>query len=236
MDNISVAWPWLIFVRLVVIFLTALLAWVTYRSHLLLKQFRPDFNLLLSPIESAARLVLVGVCLGLAWWSGLPPAQLGLAPASPLRDILLGLMIGLIVQIVINLVTTWSIKNFGRHIYSPQVLANILPRRPVEWILVPLAFIPAVAMEELLFRSLWLGLFEAIVPVGLLIVGTSVIFGFMHLPQGKLGAIIAGGINVIFSLAFIWFGSLLVPLIAHYTVNVLQLGVAHYQREWLENY
>ena len=236
MDNISWTWSWLTFVRLAVIVLTAFLAWVTYRSHLLLKVFQPDFNLLLSPAESAVRLVLVGVCLGLAWLSGLPPAQLGLATANPLRSILLGLVIGLIVQVGVNVITTWSINYFGRHIYSPQVLANVLPRRPAEWVLVPVAFIPAVAMEELLFRSLWLGLFEAVVPITLLIMGTSVIFGFMHLPQGKLGAIIAGGINAIFSLVFIWSGSLLVPLVAHYTVNVLQLVVAHYQREWLENY
>ncbi len=236
MNSITVPWTWLTLARLAVIFLTVFLAWVTYRSHLLLKQFQPDFNLLLSPIESAARLVLVGVCLGLAWLSGLPPAQLGLAAANPLRSILLGLATGLVVQVGVNLITTWSINHFGRHIYSPQVLANVLPRRPVEWITVPVAFIPAVAMEELLFRSLWLGLFEPVVPLVLLIGGTSVIFGFMHLPQGKLGAIIAGAINAIFSLAFTWSGSLLVPLVAHYTVNVLQLVVAHYQREWLENY
>lgn len=236
MNSIAMTWTWLTFTRLAVIFLTVFLAWITYRSHLLLKQFQPDFNLLLSPVESAARLVLVGVCLGLAWLSGLPPAQLGLAAANPVQAILLGLVTGLVVQVVVNLITTWSIRYFGRGIYSPQVLANVLPRRPVEWIVVPVAFIPAVAMEELLFRSLWLGLFEPVIPLALLIIATSVVFGFMHLPQGKLGAIIAGGINAVFSVVFVWSGSLLVPLVAHYTVNVLQLVVAHYQREWLENY
>lgn len=236
MDNFSFSWNWLAFTRLAVILLTALLAWVTYRSHLLLKEFQPDFNLLLSPIEAAVRLLLIGVCLLLAWLSGLPAEKLGLIAANPGWSMALGLLIGVIVQVGVNGATTWSINRFGRQIYSPLVVRNILPRRSLDWILVPLAFVPAVTMEELLFRTLWLGIFGSLFPLPVLVIGTSIIFGFMHLPQGKLGATIAGGINVLFSLLFIWSGTLLVPLVAHYTVNLLQLIVAYYQREWLENY
>lgn len=227
---------WLNSARLAVILLSLLLAWITYRSHLLLKEFRPSFNLLLAPAELMARLLLVGLFLGLAWLSGLPASQLGLTSAYPLQSIGLGLVIGLMSQVAVNGLMHWAIRRFGRNIYSPLVIRNILPRRPGEWWGVALAFVPAVAMEELLFRTLWLGAFQEIISLPLLVVGTSLLFGLMHQPQGVLGVVAAGGLNVLLSLLFIWSGELLVPLTAHYVINLLQVVVASRQREWLENY
>jgi membrane protease YdiL (CAAX protease family) len=227
---------WLTLTRLAIVSLTLLLAWLTYRSHILLKEFQPAFNLLLSPLEFAGRLVLVGVCLLLAWLSGLPAAQLGLVSAEPLRMVGWGLVIGLAVQVVINGLTLWAIRRFGRHIYSPLVIRNILPNHRREWILVALAMLAAVAMEELLFRTLWLGVFSSIAPPAILVIATSVIFGFMHQPQGWLGMLVAGAMNILFSVLFIQSGNLLLPLTAHYVINLLQLVVASRQREWLENY
>jgi membrane protease YdiL (CAAX protease family) len=209
---------------------------LTYRSHLLLKEFQPPFNLLLAPSEFVVRLLLVGLCLMLAWLSGLPASQLGLASSQPLQTIALGLTIGLVSQVAVNLLTHWAIHHFGRDIYSPMLIRNILPRRPGEWILVALAFWPAVVMEELLFRSLWLGAFQDVVPLPVLIGGTSLLFGLMHQPQGVLGMLIAGLLNILLSLLFIWSGTLLMPLLAHYTINLLQVVVAYRQKEWLENY
>lgn len=227
---------WATVARLAILILTAVLAWMTYQSNLLLQRFEPDVNLLLSPPETIVRIILVGLCLLLAWLTGLPAEQLGLAMVNPLGSIGLGLAAGIVIQVVINLLTLGAINYFGRHIYSTQVIRNILPVRPLEWFLLPLAFLPAVAMEELLFRTLWLGAFRDIVPLPLLIVGTSLVFGLMHVPQGSLGVVIAGGVNVLLSLLFVWTGGILVPLVAHYTVNVLQVLVAHFQRDRLEDY
>lgn len=227
---------WLNAVRLAIVLLTILLAWLTYRSHVLLKAFQPPFNLLLSPSESIARLVLVGLCLALAWLSGLPASQLGLSSAQPLQTIGLGLVIGLVSQVIVNGLTFWAIRRFGRNIYSPLVIRNILPRRPMEWFWLTLAFWPAVAMEELLFRSLWLGVFQDLAPLPFLIIGTSIVFGLMHQPQGVLGMLIAGLLNIFLGLLFVWSGELLLPLLVHYLINLLQVLVASRQREWLENY
>ncbi|MEW5958592.1 MAG: CPBP family intramembrane glutamic endopeptidase [Chloroflexota bacterium] len=236
MDLLTSTFIWLNLTRLAILGLTGLLAWVTYRSHLILKEFQPNFNLLLSPLESTGRVLLVGLCLFLAWLSGLPPAQLGLVVVDPGRQVMVGVGVGLVTVVVINRLTMWSINRFGRDIYSPVLIQNILPRRPVEWPLVVIAFLPAVAMEELLFRALWLGSFEGLIPASMLILGTSIIFGLMHQPQGKLGMLLAGLINVLFSILFVWLGQLLLPLTAHYTVNVVQLVIAHFQRRWLESY
>jgi len=227
---------WLNVARLGVVILTALLGWITYRSHLLLKEYRPDVNLLLSFPEIIVRLLLVAVCLGLAWLSGLPSAELGLIFRNPLQTLAAGLGIGLVLVVVMNLVTNWCISRFGRHIYSPLVIQNVLPRRPIEWVLAVFALLPAVLMEELLFRSLWLGSFNQMMPWWLLTIGTSIIFGLMHQPQGQLGMILAGGINIFFCILFVWSGQMLLPLTAHYIANLFQLIVAYHQRDWLENY
>ncbi len=232
-DSISF---WLNSVRLATILFSLLLAWITYRSHLLLKQFEPPFNLLLSLPESLLRMGLVGLCLGLAWFSGLPGQQFGLLCPQPLQSIGLGLAVGLVVQVAVNGLTFWAIQRFDRKIYSPLVIRNILPRRPIEWLWVALAFAPAVAMEELLFRSLWLGLFQGLIPLPLLIVVTSLLFGLMHQPQGLLGVITAACLNILLCLLFIGTGELLPALTAHYVINLLQVAAASRQREWLENY
>lgn len=230
------AYFWLNLARLVIFVFTVLLGWMTYQSNLLLKRFRPDFNLLLSPPELMGRVLMVGLCLLLAWLTGLPASRLGLVAANPGREIGLGIAAGVVIQIGVNLLTWVAIRYFGRQIYSPQVILNILPRRPSEWLLVPLAFMPAVAMEELLFRSLWLGGFGEFISWPLLIIAVSLVFGLMHWPQGYLGVVVAGGLNVLLSLLFLWTGSLVMPGMTHYTINLLQLVVAHYQRDWLENY
>ncbi len=211
--------------RALILLLTATLAWLTYRSNLLLKEFQPTFNVLLSVPESLMRLTLVVVCLGLMWLSGLPRAQFGLVSAHPLTSMAVGFAIGLVTQIILNWVSDWAISHFGAHIHSAWLMGNILPRRPLEWVLVPLAFGPAVLMEELLFRSLLLGSFWDILPLPLLVMATSILFGLMHQPQGQLGIIGAGSMNILLSLLFIGSGELLVPLTSHYTINLLQVVV-----------
>lgn len=227
---------WLPLTQAAILILTLMLAAITYQSNQLLRRFQPDFNLLLSPPELAVRLLLVGVCFFLAWLSGLPRSQLGLTLPHPWRSLGLGLGAGVAIQILVYTITAWAIHYFGRAIYSPLVIRNILPRSPVGWVAVSLAFIPAVGMEELLFRMLWLGVFQDVLPWPLLIGLTSIIFGFMHLPQGFLGVILTGSINILFCLLFIWSGELFVPFVAHYVINLLQLIVASRQRAWLEAY
>jgi membrane protease YdiL (CAAX protease family) len=227
---------WITITRILIIILTAGLGWTTYQSHLLLKEYRPEINLLLSMPEQLGRLTLIGVCSLLAWASGLPAVRLGLHAHNLPAYIGGGVLIGAGIIGLIHLITLWAINRFGRDIYSPWVVNNVLPQRPAEWLLTIPAMLIAVAMEELLFRSLWLGVFANAIPLTLLIIITSLIFGAMHSPQGLLGMLIASSINILLSLLFVWSAGLLLPLTAHYTVNILQLIVAHYRRDWLENY
>ena len=230
------SWVWLNLARLLTLLFTSFIAWMTYRSYLLIKTVTIETNLLLSLPESIVRLGMVSFCLFLAWLSGLSAEQLGLVVSDPWRTIGLGFALGIVIQLGINVVTLPAIRIFGRDIYSPWLIRNILPRHSGEWPWLVLAFIPPVLMEELLFQTLLIGLFQTIIPLPILILVTSIVFGLMHQPQGKLGMLIAGTINIMFGMLFVWSGQLLLTFVAHYTINLLQIVLASRRPDWLENY
>lgn len=213
--------------------LTIFIAWATYHSAEMLKQVKVDFNLLLLPAENLLRVGLVITCLILGWASGLSREQFGWISHTPLADTAIGLGTGILVQLPLNALTNWALMRFGPQIYSPLVIRSILPRQRDEWAPVLLALFPAVLVEELLFRSLLLGGLKMFFPVSALVAGTALLFGWMHSPQGRLGMVITAAVSLLLAGLFLWRGSLLPPLLAHYVVNLLQLLVAHRHRDRL---
>jgi CAAX protease family protein len=218
------------------LFILTFLSWATYRTAVFLRQVRLDLNLLLLPAENLSRLVLILVCVWLARQSEQPYARFGWDAAQPTRDILIGVAIGILIALVLPPLTQWAIARFGAQVYSPVVVRSILPRDRREWLLVPLALIPSVFLEELLFRSLLLGGFAIFVSPVLLAILWSMIFGAMHLPQGALGIVVAALLGLLLSALFLATMSLLAPVIAHYVINLLQLVAASRDKSWLENY
>ena len=216
--------------------LLAFLAWSTWRTAQVLREFTPDFNLLLLPIENLVRIILIAVCIGLGVQSGQSFAQLGWQAVNVTRDLLAGFFVGIGCALIVPPVTHWAIARLGASVYSPIVILNVLPRNAREWVLVPLALVPAVLLEELLFRSLLLGGFGVFAPPLVLALVWSLFFGAMHLPQGALGIAVAAALGLILSFLFLTTHSLLAPFLAHYLINILQLAWASRDRTWLENY
>jgi membrane protease YdiL (CAAX protease family) len=216
--------------------LTVGLAWATYQSGRLLRVLPVSENLLLAPVENIVKGVVVLLCIGLGALSGVPAGRLGWTLDNGWRDLGLGLILGLGTQLAANGMTTLAIKVWGKGIYSPVVMKNIMPRTRPEWLLVPAALGLAVLLEELLFRSLLLGGLSLTVPVPLLVIGFSAIFGLMHSPQGALGVVLTGVLGMWLSLLFVWSGGLILPLTAHYVINFLQLLKAQDERAWLDSY
>ncbi len=214
--------------------LTTFVAWATYRSAQALRQMQVDFNLLLLPAENLLRVGLVADCLILGWTSGLPRGQFGWVSRAPLADLAIGLAVGIVAQVILNALTNWALSRFGPGIYSPVVVLSILPRSREEWVPVLLALFPAVLVEELLCRSLLLGGLAVAWPVPVLMAGTAFLFGWMHSPQGRLGVVMTAAASLLLAALFVWRGSLLPPLAAHYVVNLLQLVAAHGRRDELE--
>lgn len=216
--------------------MTIALAWATYQSGRLLRSVPVRENLLLAPVENAVKGLLIGICLLLGMASGATAEQLGWTLNNAWRDIGLGLILGLATQLAANSLTLVAIKIWGKEIYSPVVMLNIMPRTRLEWLLVPAALALAVLLEELLFRSLLIGGLSLSVPLPVLIIGFSAIFGLMHSPQGMLGVVFTGVMGLWLSLLFVWSGGLILPLTAHYVINFLQLLKAQDKRAWLDGY
>lgn len=206
--------------------LTAFVGYGTYQTAKLLRAWRPDRNLLLIPAENIARLGLVALCIGLGLLSGLSADQLGWRLEPLLPQVGLGVLLGAAIAIFFALSTRWIVARTGLRFYSPTVLEIIVPRNGRELIGVLAAMLSVVALEELLFRSLLLGGLSPLWPTPLLLAATGVAFGLMHSPQGAWGIFGAGLAGVAFGLMFLWAGSLLLPAVAHYVANGVQIALA----------
>jgi hypothetical protein len=203
--------------------LTGLIGYGTYTTARLLRTWRPDRNLLLLPGENALRLLLVAFCVGLGWISGLSLAQLGWVFPNGWSQALWGVAWGALLALFFYISTRWLIARTGQRFYSSVVLETVAPDNWSELLWVAAAMIPVVALEELLFRSLLLGGLLPLAPAPLLLVGLGALFGFMHAPQGIWGMIGAGLAGVFFGVIFLHQGSILMPLMAHYVANMLQI-------------
>jgi membrane protease YdiL (CAAX protease family) len=210
--------------------LTIVIGYMTYMSAQVLRHWRPDRNLLLLPVETLMRLLLIALCLGLGWLSGLGPTQLGWVWPEQTNTWLVALAWGGLVAGCFIIATPWVIKRTGEMHYSAVIVDAIVPRNQRELWLVALAMIPVVVLEELLFRSLLIGGLAPVLPVTLLVVGWSILFGLLHSPQGQLGMAGATIAGVLLGWLFLTYGTLAAPLIAHYAINIIQLVFAMRQR------
>ena len=212
---------------IVTLALTGFIGYGTFATARLLRTWRPDRNLLLLPQENLVRVLLVFICIGLGVLSGVKPSALGWRWENWQADALLGLGIGLVLAFGFYAATRLLLRLGGGRFYSPSVLEILLPTNQREFWLVLLAFIPAVLVEELLFRSLLIGGLSPLVAPLVLVLGGGILFGLVHSPQGVWGMAGAGLAGVIFGLLFLATGSLIAPLVAHYVANSVQIALAY---------
>lgn len=164
-----------------------------------------------------------GVVLGLLglglWWTAIPLQSLGLG-AVPQWHLLLVVALSLI---VLNELA----DHFASALDTPDnPLRELLtPRTPSEWLLLVGVVLPAIAVtEELLFRGVLIGAFEAGTPVPIvgLIFGSAVLFGGAHTAQGWLGVGIATLLGVALGAVFYWTGSLWLVIGVHFLVDLVE--------------
>ena len=210
--------------------LTAWIGYNTYATARLLRTWRPPSNPLLHPLETIVRLALIAGCIGLGWLSGLNPSVLGWTAADPWAQVVLGALSGTALGAIFLFTTRWVVKRTGERYYSPLVLDLIVPKDRREFLLTTLAMVTVVLLEELLFRSLLVGGMTPLLPVSVLVLGISVLFGLLHSPQGTWGMTGAALAGIILGALFLLAGSLLLPCVAHYTANMIQVTVAYRER------
>jgi membrane protease YdiL (CAAX protease family) len=218
--------------------LLGLMYWGAYFNGKEIKNIQIRGNLLLQFPEFLFKLVLLGLCLGLASTYTMARTErvFGWSPKNFGIELVLGVVIGLVVQYSVNFLSGLAIRIWGPQIYSPIIMKNIVPRKFSEWVLILIPLLLAVAVEEVLFRALAVGGFSSLINPWIMAVGSSILFGMVHVPQGKLGMALTGLVGFIFAAVFIITGSLLVVISAHYVINLLQLAKAGEEENWLKRF
>lgn len=212
-------WIFLILTGVIVLFI----GYGTYTTARLLRTWQPDRNLLLLPAENLVRLVLIALCIVLGVLSEASAARLGWVFPQVGQQLLWGSVWGLGLALFFYVSTKWLVVYTGQRFYSSVVIGAITPQSRRELLLVLLAMLPVVLVEELLFRSLLIGACSLLVPTPFLVIGWSILFGLLHSPQGLWGMLGAGLGGLLLSLLFVTQGSLLLPIVTHYVTNCLQL-------------
>ncbi len=202
--------------------LLGFISFATYRTNQALKVWTPEENILISPPENIARILFILLAVGLGFLSGEDPHTLGWRPLDPVGDVFIGLALGVAIPLLLYYPSRW-VETHHPEWYSDVVVNSIRPRSRREWPWVILALLPVAILEELLFRSLLLGAFAPHVNIVYFVIGVSVFFGLLHLPQGEWGVIGVILVSLVLSVVFLWRESLLVVIIAHWLMNVMQL-------------
>ncbi len=203
--------------------LVIFISYGTYATAQLLRHWQPDRNLLLLPAENLIRLLLITLCLVLGSISGVPMVQLGWIFPDIGSQLLWGVVWGAGLALFFYLSTQWLVARTGKRFYSSSVIQAITPHSTQELLLVLVAMLPVVLLEELLFRSLLIGGLAAVLPTPLLVIGWSILFGLLHAPQGLWGMAGAGGAGLLLGSLFVGQGNILLPIVAHYVTNALQI-------------
>ena len=211
---------------LLTLLLTGFIGYTTFATARLLRTWRPERNPLLLPAENVVRLCLIALCSGLGLLSGLERSTLGWVVSRPILQVSLGIGLGTLLAGIFYVATRQLLVRTGDRFYSPLILDLIVPDSPREFRLILLAMAPVVLLEELLFRSLLVGGLSPLVETWLLVAAVGILFGLMHSPQGLWGMAGAGVAGICFGAIFVASGSLLLPLVAHYVANILQIGQA----------
>lgn len=217
---------YLLFVILTLL-LVALVGVATVRTNRLLATWPLDQNPLLLPGETLVRLVLIGLCIGLGFLSGLSHAALGWRWGPIWPQFLAGTLAGLVIAAFYTLATRALIALGGARYYSTRIVQIIVPRRPKDFPAVAAAMFPVVVMEELLFRSLMIGGLATLLPAEWLVIASALVFGLLHSPQGWWGMIGVSLGGLILGVMFLATESLLLPIWTHYVINMAQLVVAY---------
>lgn len=218
--------------------LIAFFYWMAYQSEKLMKTVEVQGNLLLSIPEFIFKLVILGICSGIISTLTVqnPEKYIGWPVDSPGLDVIIGAALGVAIQFVVNVVSVLAIRIFGKSIYDPKVMKSVVPKRQREWFLILLPLLLSVAVEELIFRSMLIGGFSLVVNPWIMAVASSIIFGIMHSPQGRLGIIMTGVIGFVFATIFIISGSLVMVITAHYIINFMQILRAKEDLAWFERF
>ncbi|WP_418282474.1 lysostaphin resistance A-like protein [Halorubrum sp. DTA98] len=183
-------------------------------------------ELLLANVAFSQALALA-VLVGIAWWTDVPSAAFGLAESDFAAPVFLsGIAVGVLLYLGNELAAAAG-ERFG--VAAPERLREAMaPDDARGWGLLLVVVLPVIAVfEEALFRGALIGAFAVGFGIDpwLLAVVSSIAFGLGHGAQGRVGIVVTGLLGFALAALFVYTGSLLLVVVAHYVVNALEFVV-----------
>lgn len=176
----------------------------------------------------ARDLALVSLILFFLWRNSEPIHVLGWRFQHSTRDLILGLVLYVPMFFVIALLeSVLSTVGFS----EPQTPGPSFFqfRGQMEVVLAILLVAVVAVSEETIFRGyLFLRLRTVTGSTTAALLLAAFVFALGHGYEGSLGVVTVGIMGLIFNLAYLWTGSLLVPMVLHFIQDFLGIVLAHY--------
>ncbi|MFA9515797.1 lysostaphin resistance A-like protein [Halopenitus sp. H-Gu1] len=171
--------------------------------------------------QAAVLLVIVAI----AWGYGVPASDFGVETGAGigLRPIGYGIVAGIGLYLLDDVAA--ALGERAGYQASERLRETLAPSTRSEWVTLFVVVLPTIAVtEETLFRGALIGAFAAGFGADpwLLAVGSSLLFGFGHGAQGRVGIVVTGVLGFALAGVFVHTGSLLVVIVAHYVVNATE--------------
>lgn len=168
--------------------------------------------------------VLAGLAVFVAWLSGFGADRLGLVGVAPVPLLVWGG--GVAVAAVLLAV---AVRGLG--VRESPLIAELLPRTPVERLAFVGLSLTAGISEELVFRGFLIGaLAEATGSMVVAVVLSSAAFGVVHAYQRAAGAVRAAILGLLLAVPFLATGSVVPSMLGHFVYDV---AVGLFLADWL---
>ena len=206
---------------------------VPWRGHVRLRKLlaRPAIDTTEKLTLYAATIAFQWLMLGVVAWRaltrGLTPAELGLVGQLSVKIIVAGLLgTGIIGGLQwLNLRRMGKMEGAAPDLMR-KLSNRILPQSLVELLPYLALAVPAGVCEEFLYRGFAMAaLSRAGLPIWVVVLVTSALFGLAHAYQGRAGVLGTGVLGVLLAIARIVYSSLAPVMIWHTAVDVVA-GIA----------
>jgi membrane protease YdiL (CAAX protease family) len=151
------------------------------------------------------------------------PLSLGIAAPSPQLILLVSILLSVLILAnqALSLRRLQQLPKDAQGIL-PQLALKVFPQDSVERLAFLLVVATVAICEELIFRGFALHVVQNSLNGSVLagVLASSVLFAIAHLYQGRRGLIATFVVGIIFATARVWTGSLIAPIVAHFSADL----------------
>ena len=161
-------------------------------------------------------LALFALIVFFLWRNGEGDARIGLTWKNGWSDVILGVFLFSVVFIVAGFLDAF-LRRLGFSGPSTAMMKELMPRGMWQ-VLLGVVLVTVVALaEETIFRGYLIHRLSNLTgSMVAAVIISSVIFALPHVYEGVAGAITVGVMGLMFALVYVWRGSLVAPIVAHF--------------------